>query len=141
MLKDGRVAALWGGGLAWPGFVAVARQPGGARFLAPKAEEIDRILGTAPFLQRMTVPAGSYAGQDAPILSVGSWSFVLTRADLSEETAYRLARALRRAENARMTGPPEMRETTLANSVVAAHDVELIHPGVRRYLREIGLVK
>jgi len=35
MVLDGRVAALWGGGVGWPGFVAVAESPAGARFIAP----------------------------------------------------------------------------------------------------------
>ncbi len=35
MVIDGRAAALWGGGLRWPGFVKVANNPGGARFIAP----------------------------------------------------------------------------------------------------------
>jgi uncharacterized protein len=41
MVQDGRVAALWGGGIGWPGFAAVARA--GGRFVAPSAEEIARI--------------------------------------------------------------------------------------------------
>ena len=40
MVLDGRVAALWGGGIGWPGFTAVAKAPGGARFIAPDADGI-----------------------------------------------------------------------------------------------------
>jgi TRAP transporter TAXI family solute receptor len=58
MLKDGRVAALWGAGLGWPGFIAAAHQPGGARFLAPNAEEIDRGLSHAPILRRRKYAPG-----------------------------------------------------------------------------------
>src|ERR671925_2361039 len=43
MVEDGRVAALWGGGVGWPGFTAVASAPGGAHFIAPSADEIRRI--------------------------------------------------------------------------------------------------
>ncbi|MDB5637300.1 MAG: immunogenic protein precursor, partial [Bradyrhizobium sp.] len=32
-------------------------------------------------------------------------------------------------------------ETTASNTVAAAPDVELIHPGVLRYFREIGVAK
>jgi hypothetical protein len=32
-------------------------------------------------------------------------------------------------------------ETTAANTVAAAPNVELIHPGVLKYFREIGVVK
>src|SRR5206468_3190020 len=31
MVQDGRVVALWGGGVGWPGFTAVAKAPGGGR--------------------------------------------------------------------------------------------------------------
>src|SRR3954466_5728767 len=89
MVEDGRAAALWGGGLGWPGFAAVAKAPGGARFIAPSAEEIDRIVAKHPFLKRLTVPAGSYPGQDAAIPSVGSWSLILARPTLPDEVAYR----------------------------------------------------
>src|SRR5438034_7185585 len=53
MVLDGRVAALWGGGLGWPGFSAVAQGPAGARFLAPDADGIRRILATHAFLKPM----------------------------------------------------------------------------------------
>ena len=38
MVQDGRAAALWGAGVGWPGFAAMAQAPGGARFIAPDAE-------------------------------------------------------------------------------------------------------
>ena len=141
MVLDGRAAALWGGGLGWPGFEAVAKSAGGARFIAPTAEEITRILAKHPFLRRLTVPAGSFAGQSSPIVSVGSWSFVLARPGLSDDVAYRVARALNRGEAALGTRLAQARETTAANTLAAAPDKSLIHPGVLRYFREIGLVK
>jgi TRAP transporter TAXI family solute receptor len=139
MVLDGRVAALWGGGLGWPGFSAVATGPAGARFIAPGADEIARILAKHAFLRPMTVAAGAYPGLEAALPSVGSWSFILARPDLPEEVAYRLARALHRGEAALARRLPQARETTAANTVAAAPRPELIHPGVLRYLREIGL--
>ena len=55
------------------------REPGGARFIAPDADEIARIKARHAFLKPLTVPAGSYPKQPGPISSLGSWSFVLTR--------------------------------------------------------------
>ncbi len=141
MVLDGRVAALWGGGLGWPGFTAVAKGPAGARFIAPDTDERARILAKHPFLKSMTVPAGSYPGQNAPVASVGSWSFILARPTLAEDVAYRLARALHRGEAALARRLPQAGETTAANTVAAAPRPELIHPGVLRYLREIGVVR
>src|SRR5437660_2677144 len=94
MVLDGRAAALWGGGIGWPGFTAVAQA--GARFIAPDADEVARIRAKHSFLKAMTIPAGSYPGQDAAIPSVGSWSFILVRSKLDEGIAYRLAAALHR---------------------------------------------
>jgi TRAP transporter TAXI family solute receptor len=141
MVMDGRVAALWGAGIGWPGFTAVATSPGGARFIAPNAEEIARIRAKHAFLKPLTVPAGSYPNQNAPIDSVGSWSFVLARADLDDDIAYRLARSLHRAESTFCKKLAQACETTAANTVAAAPAPELIHRGVLKYFREIGLAK
>src|SRR4029077_987680 len=55
MVLDGRVAAVWGAGIGWPGFTAVAKSEGGARFIAPDADEIARIKAKHTFLKPMTV--------------------------------------------------------------------------------------
>jgi TRAP transporter TAXI family solute receptor len=139
MVMSGEAAALWGAGVGWPGFNAVTCGPAGGRFIVPDAGEITRIQAKHPFLKTLTVPAGTYPGQTAPIVSVGSWSFVLARPDLADETAYKIARALHRGEAAIATRLEQARETTAANTVSAAPKPDLIHPGVQRYLREIGL--
>ena len=141
MVLDGRVAALWGGGGGWPGFTAVASSPARARFIAPDADGIRRIQAKHPFLKTLTVPPGAYPGLDVPVTSVGSWSFVLTRRDLPDDVAYRLARAVHRGEADLAKRLPQARETTAANTVAAAPRLELIHPGALRYLRESGLAR
>jgi TRAP transporter TAXI family solute receptor len=141
MVLDGRAAALWGAGIGWPGFAAVASSPTGARFIAPDAGEIARIRERHSFLKPLTVPAGSYPGQNSQINSVGSWSFILARDTLPEDVAYRLARTLHGAEAALCKQLAQACETTAVNTVAAAPRTELIHPGVLKYFREIGLVK
>lgn len=141
MVLDGRAAALWGGGVGWPGFVAVAKGPAGARFIPPNADEVKRITAKHTFLKPITLPAGSYPGQDAAVPSVGSWAFVLARASLPDDTAYRLARALHKGEALIGAKLAQAKESTLANTVAAAPRADLIHPGVQKYLREIGLVR
>jgi TRAP transporter TAXI family solute receptor len=140
MVMDGRAAALWGGGIGWPGFTAVARGPAGARFLVPDLDGIQRIQRKHPFLKLMLVPAGSYPGQTAELHSVGSWSFIMARPTLADDVAYRLARALHRGEAALGARLAQARETTAANTVAAVTRPELLHPGVRRYLVDAGLV-
>jgi TRAP transporter TAXI family solute receptor len=137
MLADGRAAAVWGAGVGWPAFAAIAKA--GGRFIAPDENEIRTILAKNPSLQPVTLPAKSYPGQDAPIPSVGAWSYVLANEALADETAYRLARAIHWAEGPLAARLEQARETTMANTLSAAPRRELIHPGVLRYLREAGI--
>ena len=137
MLLDGRAEALWGAGVGWPAFTALAKS--GGRFIAPDAGQIEMILRKNPALQPVTLPAKSYPGQDAPLPSVGSWSYVLAKPALPEQAAYLLARAIHRAEAPFAARLEQARETTMINTIAAAPRPELIHPGVRRYLAEAGL--
>lgn len=137
MVLDGRAAALWGGGVGWPGFAAVAQA--GGRFIAPNAEEAARIRAKHSFLKSTTLPAGSYAGQNEAIQSVGSWSFVLARPTLADDIAYAIARALDKGHAAFAKRLAQAAETTPQNTAAAAPKPELIHPGVRKYLKEIGV--
>jgi TRAP transporter TAXI family solute receptor len=140
MVLDGRAAAMWGGGVGWPPFMAIAKGPAGSRFVAPSADEIKRIMAKHAFLKGTTMPAGSYPGQDGPVNSVGSWPFVLARASLPDDVAYRLARALHKGESVLAGRIEQARESTLANTLAAAPRQDLIHPGVLQYMREIGMV-
>jgi TRAP transporter TAXI family solute receptor len=141
MVLDGRAAALWGAGIGWPGFKSMAESPGGARFIAPDADEIARVRAKHTFLKPLTIPANSYPNQSAPIDSIGSWSFVLVRESLPDDVAYHLARSLHGVEAAFCKKLPQACETTAANTVAATPNPELIHPGVLKYFREIGVVK
>jgi TRAP transporter TAXI family solute receptor len=141
MVLDGRVAALWGAGIGWPGFKTMSESPNGARFVAPDAEEIARIKAKHTFLKPLTIPAGSYPNQSAPIDSLGSWSFVLARENLPDDVAYRLAKSLHGAESPLCKKLPQACETTAANTIAAAPKIELIHPGVLKYFREVGVAK
>ena len=141
MVLDGRAAALWGGGIGWPGFVAVANGPAGARLIALGAAEMQRVIAKYSFIKPITLPAGSYPGQDAPIAALGSWSLVLARPSLPDEIAYRLARALHAGEASLGAKLAQARESTLANTLAAAPRQDLIHPGVLRYMREAGILR
>jgi TRAP transporter TAXI family solute receptor len=140
MVLDGRAAALWGGGLGWPGFTAVATSPAGARFIAPSPEEVQLILAKHAFIKPIGVPAGGYPGQTAAIRAPGSYSLVLASPSLAEDTAYRLARALHRGRSAIAARHAQGSESTLENTLAAAPRRDLIHPGVLRYMREAGIL-
>ncbi len=141
MVLDGRAAAMWGGGVGWPPFMNIANGPAGGRFVAPNAEEINQITTKHTFLKQTVMPAGSYPGQTGLVNSVGSWPFVLARASLPDEAAYKLARALHQSEGAFARRLEQAAESTLANTLAAAPSRELIHPGVLKYMREVGVLQ
>lgn len=138
MVIEGKAAALWGGGLGWPGFQGVARGPRGARFIGPDEKEINAILAKHPFLKRLVVPAGSFKGQPEAVPTVGTWSFILARPGLPDDVAYRFTKALHQAQPALGRKLPQAVETTPENTLVSLPRAELLHPGVARYLKEIG---
>ena len=138
MLLDGRADAVWGAGVGWPAFAALAKS--GGRFIAPSAAEVERILSRELSLQAVTLPAGSYPGQVSALPSVGSWSYVLSSDKFPDEAAYLIARAVHRAEAKLAARLEQARETTMANTIAAAPRPEVIHPGVLKYLQEAGLL-
>jgi TRAP-type uncharacterized transport system substrate-binding protein len=111
------------------------------RFIAPSPGEIKRIQGKHSFLKGTTMPAGSYPGQTGAVNSVGSWPFVLARATLPDDVAYRLAKALHKGHAALCKKLDQAQESTLENTLAAAPTRDLIHPGVLKYMREVGLLK
>jgi uncharacterized protein len=138
MVLDGRAAALWGGGIGWPGFVTMSKA--GGRFVALSPDEIRRARAKHPFLKTLQVPAGSYPGQDSAVTALGSYSLVLASPKLPEDVAYRLARALHKGRAAIAARHAQGHESTLENTLAAAPSRDLIHPGVVRYMREAGVL-
>src|SRR5205823_8369139 len=141
MVLEGRAAAQWGGGVGWPGFVVISSGPAGARFITPDAEGMKRIVAKYPFIKPITLPAGSYTGQSAPVAALGSWSLVLARPGLPDDAAYKLARALHKGEAALGAKLEQAKESTLANTLASAPRQDLIHPGVLKYMREAGILR
>ena len=140
LVLEKKAEALWGAGIGWPGFVKVANSTVGARFIPPSQTQINTILKKYPHLKKMTVPAGTYKGQDNDIHSIGLWSLILISPTVSENTAYQLARAIHQAE-AMMANKLDQGRFTTANNTVNNVDINLLHPGVIKYYREQKLIQ
>jgi TRAP transporter TAXI family solute receptor len=140
LVMAGQAAALWGSGFRWPPFVQLADTAIGARFVYPDATEIARIRAKYPFMVTLTVPAGLYPGQYDPIETIGTWSFILARADLSNKLGARLASALSRAEHTGVL-TKQLGQTTVANTLAAIASPDVLQPGVAVYYRKVGLMK
>jgi uncharacterized protein len=131
LVISGEAAGLWGAGEGWPGFVAVAQAPGGARFLGPAPAQMPQILAKYPLLQAMTVPAGLYPGIDAPLPTVGSVNLILARADLDLARARAFVQAAQAVAVPWVAALPQAAFSTLANTRASAPSAELLHPALR----------
>jgi len=141
LILEGRASALWGAGNRWPGFVKIASDARGARFITPDDEQATRIVDKYPFMRRISIPPARYPGQSDSLLTVGSWSYVLARPNLDEAVGYDLAAALHKAERVGNMFGGQLGESTSQNTLKALPRRDALHPGVERYFREIGLIK
>lgn len=141
MILEGRASALWGAGNRWPGFVKIANDIRGARFITPTEPELDIIVARHNFMRRIVVPARRYAGQSEPLLTVGSWSYVLARPYLDEAIGYWLAAALHKVERAGSLFGGQLVESTVQNTLTALPRPDALQGGVELYYREIGALK
>lgn len=142
LVLDGQAAALWGSGSRWPGFVKVASDQRGGRFIVPDAAESGRILARHAFMRRFAIPAGRYPGQREPIATVGSWNYLLARPFLDDAIGYWLAAALHRVESATMQPfSNQLAETTARNTLAALPRKDALHGGVELFFREAGLLE
>lgn len=128
---EGQADALWGAGEGWPGFLQLAGAPGGARFLGPQPSQIEGILRRHPLLRAMEVPAGTYAGIDAPLPTVGSVNLILARADLPLERVRAVVSVLEAASADVARRLPQAAFGTRASTLASAPVPELLHPALR----------
>lgn len=91
-----------------------------------------------PFV-KATIPADTYKGQTAPVQTTAVVNYLVTRADLKDDTVYAMTKAL--FEN--------LGEMTAAHAAARAISLEKalegmpvpVHPGALRYLKEKGVAK
>ena len=98
-----------------------------------------RIQSKYDFLAKLAVPAGLYPGQYDRLETVGTWSFVMARADLDDAIGQRLAADLYKAERTGLL-TKQMAETTAKNTLAAIPNPKVLQPGVAKYYKEVGLL-
>lgn len=110
----------------------------GARLVPIEGAPVDELRQRYPFIQHVRVPAGTYAGQDTTLHTVGLGLVLVCRADLDADLAYRLTRAFIGAleQNAGSHGALD----GIALDRAAVTPIPL-HPGAARAYREWELFR
>jgi TRAP-type uncharacterized transport system substrate-binding protein len=110
----------------------------GARLVPIDGAPIDELRQRYPFIQPIRVPAGTYAGQDAPLHTVGIGLVLVCRADLDADLAYRLTRAFISELEQNAGGQGALGRVALDRAAVTPIP---LHPGAARAYREWELFR
>ena len=110
------------------------------RFIGPEdysGEAVTKFLGSDRTLAE--VPAGMYKGQknDGPVMSHDTAVGIGVRADLDEETVYRITKAFWENIGNITSEAPWAKALSIDYAVKTLGDMKL-HPGAARYYREVG---
>ena len=108
------------------------------RFLAMDEEKVAAIHEELPYVVQEIIPAGSYAGQDEDIITCTTTNFLICGAEVSDEMAYAVAKALHvhndELAEIHYLGAEFTPEFTVENQIIE------IHPGAAQYYKELGLM-
>lgn len=128
-------------GLHPDGYIQQASSSRATRFIPMSEEEVAAVTEAYPYFSAANVDPGDYYGDaGSGIVSVQTAIGINTTSALDEETAYQIASAIFSEEGrqaAAQVYPPSAQVDVLELTVNAA--VAPLHPGVVRYLEEIGL--
>jgi len=139
LMKDGHIDC----------FMVVTTIPAGAVMDVAASRDIDvlalpedklaalRALN-AQYVPR-TIPAGTYPGQDTDIATFGTWTQLIAHADMPDDVAYTITRAVAENLDAMSAIVQAMDGIGLEQ---LAQDVGVpLHPGAARYYREVGAIE
>jgi uncharacterized protein len=136
-LLDGRIdAMLTVLGAPAPAIQRVdAKEP--VQLLSLSAEQLDGISKALPDFTLSKIAAGTYRAQNTDYSTIAVPNFVIGRADLPDDLAYRLTKAVFENQSRLAKATPAARDTVAQN--VVKNTFLPFHPGAVRYYREIGI--
>ncbi len=130
-------AAVMVGALGMAGVVE-ATTLGLVDFIDVPQDILDKVMQASPYWVPFAIPANTYKGQTNEVKTYASWNILGVKADLDEDLAYRMTKAL--FENrADLTVVNSKMENLLPEN--AKYIMIPLHPGAEKYYKEIGAVK
>ena len=136
LLRDGQIeAALTTAGLPHPA-IAETESTNSINLITLPPDIIDSFIETYPYFGRGIVPAGTYDAvtEDQETLTV--WNFLITNADMPDETVYNMVKAVFENIPAMVEAHPAARYVQLDN----VDEITIpLHPGAIRYFEEQGV--
>ncbi|AMG13846.1 TAXI family TRAP transporter solute-binding subunit [Vibrio vulnificus] len=111
-----------------------------AKLVSTTGPQIDKIVADNPYYAYSTVPAGMYRGTDKDVKSFGVAATLVTTADVSDDVAYNVAKAVFENFDTFKRLHPAFATLKKEDMVSAGISIPL-HPGAVKYYKEVGLLK
>ncbi|EKA7349963.1 TAXI family TRAP transporter solute-binding subunit [Vibrio vulnificus] len=111
-----------------------------AKLVSATGPQIDKIVADNPYYAYSTVPAGMYRGTDKNVKSFGVAATLVTTADVSDDVAYNVAKAVFENFDTFKRLHPAFATLKKEDMVSAGISIPL-HPGAVKYYKEVGLLK
>lgn len=106
--------------------------------LLPVSEEVTAATNADMGTQSFTIPGGSYDFQPADVVTPSLGAALVVRADMSDEDAYNITKAL--FENYEVLANVHKAMNALTPEIMAQQKVVPYHDGAQKYLKEAGLM-
>lgn len=140
-LAEGRAdVAVIAGGLPTPA-VASGLASGQVELLGLEDKRIEALIRRYPWYYPYVIPKGTYPGQEEDLRTVAVSNILIARADLPDELAYRMVKALYDNRDWLASLHPAARDLKPKDALQGITGVVALHPGAARYLSEIGILR
>ena len=135
-LKDGKIdAAFVVAGAPTPAVTDLATSKG-MYLVSLDDEHVGILQGISPVYTRSIIPAGTYAGQDADVVTVGVKATIIAGEDVTDEQAYTIVKTIFEGKDAITEAHAKGADLDLA---YAAECGLPYHPGAAKYFEEQGI--
>lgn len=138
LFKDGHVDAYTVFTTIPAGAVMDAAAARGVRLLGFDDDALATLQGLNPQYLRRVIPLGTYPDMAGEVRTFGTWTHVMAAADLPDEVAYGIVKALAAHLDDMAAVVSAMEGATL--ELLATPVGIPLHPGAARYYREMGVL-
>lgn len=138
-MRDGLCDGMHGFGGNPQGALLELSQTVPLRCLQFPDEYIEKVIAERPYYYKCVMPANTYIGQDYDVDTYGVNTLMLIDADVDEELAYQITKAL--WENVDILMESHANMSYMTEDFVCTGLTVPLHPGAERYWKEVGILK